>query len=110
MKCLLYAVLLLCLFAPRVSAQEFRAAGDTDKEGLVIKSVDGLKFRVPEDMPIEKKNGIVAPMDLTEYVAIKFSRTEKRLRNIQERIEKIEEELNLIEERIESLKETYSQQ
>ncbi|MBU1061783.1 MAG: hypothetical protein KJ952_03555 [Candidatus Omnitrophica bacterium] len=70
----------------------------------VVKTVDGLRFEVPEDRPIEKKHGIVAPMELDKYVAFKFSKVEKRLDKIEDFINKAEEDLRLLKEDMESLK------
>ena len=64
----------------------------------IIKTVDGLKFKVAEDRPVEKKHGIVAPMELDKYVALKFSKLEERLQNIEDAIRKIEEKLSLIKD------------
>jgi hypothetical protein len=69
----------------------------------IIKTVDGLKFDVPEDRPIEKKHSIIAPMPLDEYVAMKFLKLEDRLQKIENSIKQIEEDLSLIKEKLSKL-------
>jgi len=43
------------------------------------KTRNGLNFQVPEDWPIEKRGGIVAPIPTEEYISIKFKATTKSL-------------------------------
>ena len=70
------------------------------EDETVVKTVDGLRFEVPEDMPIEKKNGIVAPIGLDKYVAFKFRKVDERLDKIEDFMTKAEEDLRLIKERL----------
>jgi hypothetical protein len=74
------------------------------KKDFGVKTVEGLRFAVPEDMPIQKKDGITAPMKMEEYVAVKFSRIENRLSAVEKAIAKINEELSTIENYLGSLK------
>ncbi len=46
--------------------------------------INGLNFEVPEDWPIEKRNGIIAPIPTEEYVAIKFKMIEEEFETIKE--------------------------
>jgi len=46
------------------------------------KTRNGLNFQVPEDWPIEKRGGIVAPIPTEEYISIKFKTTEKEFQTI----------------------------
>lgn len=75
----------------------------------VIKTVDGINFEVPEDRPIERRDGIIAPMALDKYVALKIHRLEKRLNKIENSIRKIEEDLVLIKEGMKSSEEPAGQ-
>lgn len=43
------------------------------------RSREGLKFTVPEDWPIEKRAGVVAPIPIEEYVTKKFRSIEEQL-------------------------------
>ena len=81
------------------------AAFAVEEDETVVKTVDGLRFDVPEDRPIEKRHGIVAPMQLDKYVAIKFAKAEDRLYKIEDSINEIREDLILIKEDIKLLKE-----
>lgn len=77
----------------------------TNNEHLVVKTVGGLRFAVPEDMPIQKKDGgIVAAMKLEEYAAMKFSNLESRLSSIEEAVTKITEELSMIQKNLDSMR------
>jgi len=49
----------------------------------VIKVVDGQRFQLPEDMPLQSKNNIIAPMPIEQYIAMKFERLEERLQRIE---------------------------
>lgn len=56
-----------------------------------VQTKEGLVFRVPEDMPIETRDGIQAPIPFDEYVYDKFKAMDSRLRNIESKLMKIEE-------------------
>ena len=53
-------------------------------------SSDGLNFRVPEDMPIEKRAGIEAPIPFDEYMYGKFKQLDSRLDSIEKKLDNIE--------------------
>jgi len=56
------------------------------------KKKNGLNFQVPEDWPIEKRGGIVAPIPTEEYMSIKFKATEEEFQIIKaDLISKFEE-------------------
>jgi len=46
------------------------------------KEVDGLRFKVPEDWPIEKRGGVLAPIPTEEYVSMKFKDIDKEFEDI----------------------------
>ena len=56
-----------------------------------IQTKEGLFFRVPEDMPIETRAGIQAPIPFDEYMYSKFKEINDRLRNVESKLGKIEE-------------------
>ncbi len=60
-----------------------------------IKKRNGLNFQVPEDWPIEKRGGIVAPIPTEEYVSIKFKATEEKFQMIKTDLTSKFEELQL---------------
>jgi len=59
------------------------------------KSKRGLNFQVPEDWPIEKRGGIVAPIPTEEYILIKFKATEEEFQAIKDDLANKFEELQL---------------
>lgn len=69
--------------APAPSVENFKYTTVTTPEGLT--------FRVPEDMPIEKRNGIVAPIPFDEYMYGKFRQMDARMSSIEARLGRIEE-------------------
>ena len=56
----------------------------------VITTKTGLQFRVPDDMPIETRNGIEVPLPFDEYVYGKFKKLDDRLSRIEKSIQNIE--------------------
>ena len=87
---------LLLVFTLSLSAEESIQEDEDFKEGTVVKTVNGLKFNVPPDRPIEKKNSIVAPMEIDKYVALKFSKIESRLEKIENDIKGMKTELEAV--------------
>ena len=63
-----------------------------------VTTKEGLSFRVPEDMPIETRNGIVAPIPFEEYVYAKFQQIDGRLRKISTKLDEIEKILIFLKE------------
>ena len=99
-------------FAPLAVA----AAGEDEEEEedlqgtAVIKMVDGIRFSVPDDRPIVRKDGLVVPLELDRYVALKFSKMKKRLTQIEDAIKKLKEDVDLVTRDVRSLKEKMSPQ
>lgn len=77
---------------------------DVSDSNSVIKTVDGIRFQVPEDRPIEQGKGFIRPMPLDEYVATKFSKLEKRLQDIENSIAAVKNDLAAAKEDIKLLK------
>lgn len=50
------------------------------------KTVDNLKFQVPDDWPIEKRGGVVGPIPTDEYVSMKFQKTDEEFKAIRTEI------------------------
>lgn len=55
----------------------------------------GLKFNVPEDWPIEERNGVVGPIPIEEYIDIKFKDIASQLEALKQDWAKKIEEVNL---------------
>lgn len=75
----------------------FQAAGsgaaDEDDSNFRYQTVttrEGLNFRVPEDMPIEKRDGLQVPIPFDEYMYGKFKKMETRLDAMDKKLEKIQ--------------------
>ena len=55
---------------------------DRPSDAQNTKKKSGLNFQVPEDWPIEKRGGILAPIPTEEYFLIKFKATEEEFQAI----------------------------
>ena len=64
--------------------------GAANFEYHTVTTKEGLNFRVPEDMPIETKNGIQAPLPFDEYMYGKFKQIENRLNSMDAKLDRIE--------------------
>ncbi len=61
-----------------------------------VTTPEGLTFRTPEDMPIETRDGILAPIPFDEYVYGKFSQLYARLDRLESKLDTIENLLTQI--------------
>jgi hypothetical protein len=66
---------------------------DKNFDYQTVTTKEGLNFRVPEDMPIQKKDGIVAPVPFDEYMYGKFKKMDARLDHIEQQLTSIEKTL-----------------
>lgn len=97
-------LLSLCLLCVLASASSFVRAEDAQKDESsannfqyqTVTTKDGLTFRVPEDMPIEKRNGIEQPIPFDEYMYGKFKQMEVRLKSMESQLDRVEKLLNKI--------------
>ena len=64
----------------------------------VIKTKSGLNFNVPADWPIEKRNGVVGPIPIEEYLGRKFSALENRLQSAERQASAMDLRLRVLEE------------
>ena len=55
-----------------------------------VTTKEGLTFRVPEDMPVETRAGIQAPIPFDEYMYGKFKQMDNRLKTIETKLDNIE--------------------
>ncbi len=96
MKSLLYIILLIFSLSVLLNAEEIQKEQKDEKSDAdipyIVKTKEGLIFRVPEDMPIEKRGGIVAPVPFNEYVSRKLKLMNDDLNEIKVRLDKIEGE------------------
>ena len=73
-------------------------ATDEKKDVTILKTKDGLNFKVPPDWPVEERDGIVGPIPIEEYLAQKFSSLEKRIRGVEQQATSLELRLRVLEE------------
>ena len=92
MKCMVLILFLIFTMHGMVFAE------NRDKENFkyktITKTVDGINFELPEDRPVEKKNGIITPMPIDEYVAMKFWKMENNLKEMDASIAEIRADLD----------------
>ena len=79
-------------FAEDPSASAAPAPTNFDYKTVTTK--EGLAFRVPEDMPVETRGGIQAPIPFDEYMFGKFGSIDSRIKQIDDRLARIEEKLD----------------
>ncbi|HLD78744.1 MAG TPA: hypothetical protein VJB16_06980 [archaeon] len=68
----------------------------------VRKTAEQLHFELPPDWPVEKRGGMVGPVPVEEYLAMKFKALESRLRTIEQRLSGFDLRLRVIEEAMKS--------
>ena len=90
--CALSALALISIFPVPARAADVEHS-DAYDNSTVVKVVDGIRFQVPKDRPIEKMDGFIRPMPLDEYVSTKFSKLEERLQNMERSIEEMKNDI-----------------
>ncbi len=91
-----FAALAMTLFlvqsAFALTDEQKKEIGDEAKnfQYNIVTTKSGLQYRVPEDMPIEKRGGIEAPIPFDEYSYSKFKKIDARLQNIEDSLARIE--------------------
>ena len=91
----LVAGLLAAVF---LAAGPVEAAETKTSASTVVKTKEGLHFNVPADWPVEERNGAVGPVPVEEYLAMKFSGIESRLRTLEQQISGFDLRLRVLEE------------
>ncbi|MFC1645932.1 hypothetical protein ACFL2Y_02005 [Candidatus Omnitrophota bacterium] len=66
-----------------------------EEEGDSKKTQKSLRFTVPDDWPVEERNGIVAPIPVEEYIDMKFKDIASELDSIKKDLSSKFEEVNL---------------
>ncbi len=89
---------LLFILAFVMAAASTMEAADEKKDVTIIKTKEGLNFKVPPDWPIEERNGVVGPIPVEEYLAQKFASLEKRIRGGEQQATSLELRVRLLEE------------
>ena len=77
------------------AADESRA-----ERATVRRSQNGLNFELPPDWPIEKRNGVVGPVPIEEYLGLKFKALESRLQTLEQEVGSLDVRLRVMEEAV----------
>ena len=103
MRRLLFALVFISILPLSVEGADVEQSDEYDNS-TVVKIVDGIRFQVPEDRPIEQGKGFIRPMPLDAYVSAKFSKLENRLQKMENSIDAIKNDLAAVKEDIKLLK------
>src|SRR5207245_1138350 len=71
---------------------------DKPSASTVMKTHDGLNFQLPPDWPVEKRNGVVGPIPIEEYLSKKFEAVDARMRALEQQLTSLELRLRAVEE------------
>ena len=91
-------LLIPCFFQPLPAAAE-------EETVTAVVTKEGLHFKLPQDWPVEKRGGVVAPIPVEEYLAQKFSAMQSRLQALEQRVVGLELKLRVMEEELKRQKE-----
>ena len=69
-----------------------------------VTTKEGLVFRIPSDMPIEQRGGIVAPVPFDEYLYIKFKKIEERVAEVDKKLTTLGEKMDHLDEKLAAIK------
>ena len=64
----------------------------------VRKTKEQLHFELPPDWPIEKRGGVVGPIPVEEYLAMKFKGLEARLQAVQQQMSGMDLRVRVLED------------
>ena len=89
-------ILALLIFGemPPVHAEDDASS----REVTITKTAERLHFTVPPDWPIEKRGGVMAPIPIEEYLAMKFSSIESTLQVLEQRLNGLDVRMRILEE------------
>jgi hypothetical protein len=62
-----------------------------------VTTKEGLNFNIPEDMPIETRAGITAPIPFEEYQYFKLKKLEEKLLTIEKKIDELQVTLTTLQ-------------
>ncbi len=74
-----------------------RAAQD---QPTATKTKDGLHFNLPSDWPVEKRDGVVGPVPVEEYLTRRFNVLDSRLRVVEDQMNSFDVRLRVLEEQL----------
>lgn len=73
------------------------AAAEDGAEERIIKTVDRIRFNLPDDWPMERHGGAVGPIPIEEYIAMKFKALEARLQAMEQQVNQLTLRLRVME-------------
>lgn len=80
------------------------AYAQTEEEGeFVVKSKDGLHFKVPADMPIVERGGVILPLPTDEYLIQKINALTERMDDLRNRTEALDQKVDSLNKQLERL-------
>ena len=86
------AVLLVCVSALADDDERQKAAEDMQNYRFkTVTTPEGLHFRIPEDMPIETKNGLKGPIPYDEYQYYKMRKLEEKMIEVDKKLDRFEQ-------------------
>ena len=65
-----------------------------------VTTPEGLNFTIPEDMPIETRNGLKGPIPFDEYLYFKFRKLDEKLTETNVKIDKLLDSTEAIQKKL----------
>ena len=74
------------------------SAETRSRPATTTRSHGQLKFQLPPDWPIEERGGLVGPIPVEEYLAMKFSALDARLQGLEQQLSGLDLRIRVLEE------------
>ena len=110
-KLLVLMLVFICAGRPALADDADSQKTEEDMQNYRFKTVttpEGLNFKIPEDMPIETRNGLKAPIPYDEYLYFKFKKLEEKLNETSAKIDKMAASLEKIQKALEDTQKKYT--
>ena len=86
-------------------AEAKKIADDMKVEGFQeVTTKEGLVFRIPSDMPIERRAGILSPVPFEEYLYIKFKKIEEKLVEVDKKLSETDKKIDRMDKALQDIK------
>ena len=89
-----------CVGATLIMSASVCLAADSKESPTVQKTKEGLHFQLPEDWPVEKRGGVMAPIPIEEYLSRKFSAIDLQLQLLEQRVNGLDVRVRVAEEEL----------
>ena len=90
----------MALAGVAIAPAEIESADERGDSSTVVRTEEGLRFRLPADWPVEKRGSVVAPIPVEEYLSRKFSVLDARLRSLEQQLAAFDLRLRVVEEHL----------